>query len=171
MKINGLIHLLHILQNDVEPLPEPFRTIFFYLVLFGGVIIPICACLFGWARRNAAKRRVEELGVSWKEMDAKLPKTEDALIDNLFCIVVVILVIFVGIVVVLMQILGPFVRDIAVVVLVAFAILFIVACCPIAMIWGVRVDERRNSERIRMAEEYERLKETGGTVSEDPFKD
>jgi fatty acid desaturase len=107
------------------------------------------------------KKRVEELGATWEDVDARVPKPEDAMIDNIYGIVIVILLIFVGIVVVLMQILGPIVRDIAVVILLSFAIIFIVVICPIAMIWGVRVDERKNAERIRLAEEHRRLRETG----------
>lgn len=158
---NPVVNLFNVLQNDVEPLPEPWRTIFLILVLLGALVIPIVTCVFSLIRRSITKRRVEELGATWEDVDGKVPKPEEAMIENIECIAILILLIFAGIVVVLMAILGPIVRDIAVIILLGFTILFVVVICPVGLIWGVRVDDRKNAERIRLAEEYRRLKETG----------
>jgi hypothetical protein len=156
-----VIQQFTILQNDVEPLPEPFRTIFFVLIVLGALIIPIFACLFSLIRRSMAKSRVEELGVSWDEVDAQIPKPEDAMIDNITCLAILVIVIFAGIMLVLTQVIGPIVRDLAVLILMGLVLLLIVVCCPIGMIWSIRVDERKNAERIRLAEEQSRMRETG----------
>ncbi len=147
------MQLFNILQNDVEPLPEPWRTVLLVLFLLGALVIPLLSCSIVMVRRRINKRRVEEMGSSWKDLDDRIQKKEDSMISNIQRIVTVILIVFAGLIVVLMQILGPIVRDVAVVILLSFAILFIVVICPIAMIWGMRVEDRRNSERIRLAQE------------------
>ncbi|MCK4567240.1 MAG: hypothetical protein KAU48_08015 [Candidatus Thorarchaeota archaeon] len=148
-----MMQLFNILQNDVEPLPEPWRTVLLVLFLLGALVIPLLSCSIVMVRRRINKRRVEEMGSSWKDLDDRIQKKEDSMISNIQRIVTVILIVFAGLIVVLMQILGPIVRDVAVVILLSFAILFIVVICPIAMIWGMRVEDRRNSERIRLAQE------------------
>lgn len=147
------MQLFNILQNDVEPLPEPWRTVLLVLFLLGALVIPLLSCSIVMVRRRINKRRVEEMGSSWKDIDDRIQKTEDSKISNIQRIVTMILIVFAGIIVMLMQILGPTVRDVAVVILLSFAILFIVVICPIARIWGMRVEDRRNSERIRLAQE------------------
>jgi MFS family permease len=147
------MQLFNILQNDVEPLPEPWRTVLLILFLLGALVIPLLSCAIVMVRRRINKRRVEEMGSSWKDIDDRIQKKEDSKISNIQRIVTMILIVFAGIIVMLMQILGPIVRDVAVVILLSFAILFIVVICPIAMIWGMRIEDRRNSERIRLAQE------------------
>jgi hypothetical protein len=147
------MQLFNILQNDVEPLPEPWRTVLLVLFLLGALVIPLLSCSIVMVRRRINKRRVEEMGSSWKDIDDRIQKTEDSKISNIQRIVTMVLIVFAGLIVVLMQILGPIVRDVAVVILLSFAILFIVVICPIAMIWGMRVEDRRNSKRIRLAQE------------------
>ncbi len=155
------MQLFNVLQNGVEPLPEPWRTILLVLFLLGALVIPLLSCSIVTVRRRINRRRVEEMGSSWKDFDDQIAKPEDTMIDNIKCTVFVILIVFVGLVVVLIQILGPIVRDIAIVILFSFAILLMVVICPIAMIWGMRVEDRRNSERIRLAKENKRMREIG----------
>jgi MFS family permease len=159
--------LFNNLQNDVEPLPEPLRTIFLILTLLGVLIIPILACTITMIRRSITKRRVKEMGSSWEDIDSRIPKTEDEMLDSLECIVFVVLMIFVGIVVVLMIIFGPIIRDIAVIILMGFAILFLIVICPLMMIWGVRLEDRRNAERIKLARQEREMRESGSSVIDD----
>lgn len=154
-----MIQLFNILQNDVEPLPEPWRTLLLVLFILGALIIPLLSCSIVMVRRRINKRRVEEMGSSWEDLDDRIQKKEDSMISNVQRIVTMILVVFAGIVIMLMQILGPIVRDVAVVILLSFAILFIVVICPLTMIWGMRVEDRRNSERIRLAQVNKRTVE------------
>ncbi|MGY5870789.1 MAG: hypothetical protein RTV72_00950 [Candidatus Thorarchaeota archaeon] len=155
------MQLFNILQNDVEPLPEPWRTVLLVLFLLGALVIPLLSCSIVMVRRRMTRRRVEEMGSSWKDLDDRIPKTEDSMISNIQCIAFVILIVFAGLTVMLIQILGPIVRDVAIVILFSFAILLIVVICPIAMIWGMRVEDRRNSERIKLAQEDKRMGEIG----------
>jgi MFS family permease len=155
------MQLFNILQDDVEPLPEPWRTIFLVLTLLSVLVIPIFACVITMIRRNTTKRHVMEMGSSWKDVDARISKPEDLMLDALPFFAGLVLIIFVGIIVVLMLIIGPVVRDIAIVILMGLTILFFILLCPIMMIWSVRVEDRRNEERIQLAEEDRRLRETG----------
>ncbi|MHA1135921.1 MAG: hypothetical protein ACTSSE_05485 [Candidatus Thorarchaeota archaeon] len=141
------------LQADIEPLPEPLRTLLLVSILVGAIVIPLAACVIGMIRRNKAKRIVQELGGSWKDLGYRISKTEDVIIARIQCICIFILVSFAGVTLLLVQVLGPSVQDIAVIILFGAAMLFIIVVCPIAMIWGVMIEERRNAERIQLAGE------------------
>ena len=161
MKASTIVGFLNGLQNDIEPLPEPLRTIFLVLFLLGAVVIPISTCVYSIVRRIRAKKRIRELGASWEDFDGKIPKPEDAMIVGVQGIAIIALVVFAGVVWVLWQMFGSIIRDFAVIILFGFAIILIVVICPVALIWGVRVDDKRNAARIRLAEDYQRMKETG----------
>jgi len=141
------------LQADIEPLPEPLRTLLLLSILVGAIIIPLAACVIGMIRRRKAKRIVQDLGASWEDFDHRISKTEDVIIGRIQCISTFILVSFAAVTLLLVQILGPFVQDIAVIILLGLAMLLIIVVCPIAMVWGVMIEERRNSERIQYARE------------------
>ncbi|MGY5880254.1 MAG: hypothetical protein RTV31_08385 [Candidatus Thorarchaeota archaeon] len=141
------------LQADIEPLPEPWRTLLFLSILVGAIIIPLAACVIGMIRRSKAKRIVQELGASWEDLGYRISKTEDVIIGRIQCICTFILVSFAVVTLLLVQVLGPFVQDIAVIILFSMAMLLIIVICPIAMIWGVMIEERRNTERIQLAGE------------------
>ena len=122
-------------------------------ILVGAIVIPLAACVIGMIRRSKAKRIVQELGASWKDLGYRISKTEDVIIDSIQCICIFILVLFAGVTLLLVQVLGPSVQDIAVIILFSAAMLLIIVICPIAMIWGVMIEERRNAERIQLAGE------------------
>ena len=145
------------LQADIEPLPEPLRTLLLLSILVGAIIIPLAACVIAMIRRRKAKRIVQELGASWEDFDHRISKTEDVIIDRIQCICTFILVSFAVGMFLLVQILGPFVQDIAVIILLGLAMLLIIVICPIAMVWGVMIEERRNTERIKLAGENRRI--------------
>ena len=86
------MQLFNILQNDVEPLPEPWRTVLLVLFLLGALVIPLLSCSIVTVRRRITRRRVEEMGSSWKDLDGQIQKTEDAMISNVQCIAIVILI-------------------------------------------------------------------------------
>jgi cytochrome c biogenesis protein CcdA len=159
-----MMRLFNVLQNDVEPLPEPWRSVFFYSTVLAVLVIPLLACVISNIQKRSTKKRVEELGSSWDEVDSQIPKTEDEMIEALPCFAFIILIVFVGIVVVLTILIGPIVQDIAVVILMGGAIVFIIALCPILMIWGVKIEAKRNRKRIKLAEESRHLRETGQDI-------
>lgn len=161
-----MMQLFTSLQNDAEPLPEPWRTFLLVLFLLGALVIPLLSCSIVMIRRRSNRKRIEEMGSSWEDLDDRIPKPEDSLISNIRRIAVWILIVFAGLIVMLIQIMGPVVSDIAIIILFSFAILLIVVICPIAMIWGMRVEDRRNSERIRLAQENKRMGENS-QLSED----
>ena len=161
MKTDLLLQLFNFLQNDVEPLPEPLRTIFFDLMLLCAIVIPILACTIAMIQYSRTKKRVQELGSSWEEIDGRIPKTEDVLLDNLQGCGLILLIVSGVLFVILFVIFGEIVRDVTVAILIVFTILFIMVICPIMMIWGVRVESRRNAERIKLAEENGTKRETG----------
>jgi hypothetical protein len=156
-----VILVFNMLQNDVEPLPEPLRTISLILILLGVVIIPLSTCVISLIRRRRTKIRVEELGASWDEIDAKVIKQGGSSIEGLECCAIVLLLLFAGIAFVLMQIFGSIVRDVAILILLIVVILLVIVICPIGMIWAVKIDDRKNSERIRLATEFRDMKEAG----------
>ena len=161
LKTDLLLQLFNFLQNDVEPLPEPLRTIFFDLMLLCAIVIPILACTIAMIQYSRTKKRVQELGSSWEEIDGRIPKTEDVLLDNLQGCGLILLIVSGVLFVILFVIFGEIVRDVTVAILIVFTILFIMVICPIMMIWGVRVESRRNAERIKLAEENGTKRETG----------
>ena len=110
---------------------------------------------------SRTKKRVQDLGSSWKEVDGRIPKTEDVWLDNLQGCGLILLIVSAVVFVILFVIFGDIVRDVTVAILFAFTILFIMVICPIMMIWGVRVESRRNAERIKLAEENRTKRETG----------
>ncbi|MGY5858694.1 MAG: hypothetical protein RTU63_04940 [Candidatus Thorarchaeota archaeon] len=145
------MHQSFLLQADIEPLPEPLRTLLLVSLLVGAIIIPLAACVIGMIRRRKAKRIVRDLGGSWEDLGHRISKTEDVIIDRIQCICTFILVLFAGVTLLLVQVLGPIVQDIAVIILFGLAMLLIIVICPIAMVWGVMIEERRNTERIQLA--------------------
>jgi hypothetical protein len=161
LKTDLLLQFFSFLQNDVEPLPEPLRTIFFDLVVLCAVVIPILSCAISMIQYSRTKKRVQDLGSSWKEVDGRIPKTEDVWLDNLQGCGLILLIVSAVVFVILFVIFGDIVRDVTVAILFAFTILFIMVICPIMMIWGVRVESRRNAERIKLAEENRTKRETG----------
>ena len=161
MKTDLLLQFFNSLQNGVEPLPEPLRTIFFDSLLLCAIIIPILVCAISMIQYRRTKKRVQDLGSSWEEIDGQIPKTEDVWLDNLQGCGLILLIVSAVIFVILFVIFGEIVRDVTVVILFSFAILFIMVICPIMMIWAVRVESRRNSERIKLAEEKRTKRETG----------
>lgn len=165
-----MIRLLIGLQNDVEPLPEPWRTIFFNLTILSVLVIPIAVCVYGTIRRRRTKGRLAELGSSWEDVDDRVPKQEETFIEALPGIFICVLIIFAGIVVGLMVIIGPIVRDIAVVLLIGFTILFVIVICPLMLIWAAIMDDRKNAARIKLAEEDRRLRETGDYDMDDSLE-
>lgn len=161
LKTDLLLQFFNSLQNGVEPLPEPLRTIFFDSLLLCAIIIPILVCAISMIQYRRTKKRVQDLGSSWEEIDGQIPKTEDVWLDNLQGCGLILLIVSAVIFVILFVIFGEIVRDVTVVILFSFAILFIMVICPIMMIWAVRVESRRNSERIKLAEEKRTKRETG----------
>ncbi|NHI87940.1 MAG: hypothetical protein EAX87_00370 [Candidatus Thorarchaeota archaeon] len=161
LKTELLLQFFNFLQNNVEPLPEPLRTIFFDSLLLCAIIIPILACAISMIQYRRTKKRVQDLGSSWEEVDGQIPKTEDVWLDNLQGCGLILLIVSAVIFVILFVIFGEIVRDVTVVILFSFAILFIMVICPIMMIWAVRVESRRNAERIKLAEEKRTKQETG----------
>ena len=161
MKTDLLLQFFTFLQNDAEPLPEPLRTIFFDLVLLCAIVIPILACAISMIQYRRTKKRVQDLGSSWEEIDGRIPKTEDVLLDDLQGCGLILLIVSAALFVILYVIFGEIVRDVTVAILISFAILFIIVICPIMMIWGVRVESRRNAERIKLAEENRAKREIG----------
>ena len=151
------------LQADIEPLPEPLRILLALSILVGAIVIPVGACVIGMIRRRKAKKIVQELGASWEDLDDQISKTEDVIIDRIQCICTFVLVMAAGVTLMLVQVLGPIVQDIAVIILFSFAMLLIIVICPIAMICGVMVEERRNAERVQLAGEEGRTSPQPGS--------
>jgi len=155
-----------------EPLPEPFRTALLIVVVLTVVIIPLIAYIITMKRRRATRRIVEETGASWDEIDSKISKKADVLMDDIFAILMLLFLIFIGATFVLMQILGPTVQGIAEMIWMGVMLLFVIVCCPIAMVWGVKVEDGYNTQRIRIAREEHMARETGlkeDITEDEPF--
>ncbi|MFW9889757.1 MAG: hypothetical protein ACFFER_16335 [Candidatus Thorarchaeota archaeon] len=155
-----------------EPLPEPFRTALLIVVVLTVLIIPLIACTITMQRRRTTRRIVEETGASWDEIDSKISKKADVLMDDIFAILMILFLICIGATFVLIQIVGPTLQDIAEMIWMSVMLLFVIVCCPIAMVWGVRVEDGYNAQRIRIAREEHMARETGqkeDIAEDEPF--